>query len=146
MKLRNSSALGILLAVSLTVVAGSRAHAQIGEDDSSVNYLAIQIGASAGIAAENYQQYARKLAKTMSHLNSGQQARVFGFVPKPVGSLALGNTASTGASASGAASSGTLPSSQAFINAKSAVSGSGAPSKGWWEELLAAIKAYFAAK
>lgn len=58
--------------------------AQIRDDESSMNYLAIQCAVSGGRNVGDYAEYCRRLAKTVAHLDSGAQERVFGFVPQPV--------------------------------------------------------------
>lgn len=118
---------GILLVIVLSGISIQRAEAQLGDNDSTVDFLAMQVGASAGISADNYRSYAEKLAKTIANLDSGQQATVFGFVPFP--------TVSTQSA-----------SSSSIVDPTSTeTAGSGTDSSGsnWWEGLMEAVKDYF---
>lgn len=58
--------------------------AQIRDNETSMNYLAIQCAVSGGRNVADYAEYCRRLAKTVAHLDQGAQQRVFGFVPQPV--------------------------------------------------------------
>lgn len=60
--------------------------AQIRDNESSANALAIQCAVSSGFSALDYEDYCRRLAKTIGKLNSEQQTRVFGYLPMPGGS------------------------------------------------------------
>lgn len=62
----------------------STANAQIRDNESSQNLLAVQCAVSSGLPASNYEDYCRKLAKTVGLLDATQQERVFGFLPRPV--------------------------------------------------------------
>lgn len=59
--------------------------AQIRDNESSANALAIQCAVSSGFSALDYGDYCRRLAKTIGKLNSEQQTRVFGYLPMPGG-------------------------------------------------------------
>lgn len=61
--------------------------AQIRDNESSANALAIQCAVSSGFSALDYGDYCRRLAKTIGKLNSEQQTRVFGYLPMPGGGL-----------------------------------------------------------
>ncbi|MEM7601890.1 MAG: hypothetical protein AAF357_10810 [Verrucomicrobiota bacterium] len=74
----------IILAVLLFGAAAMDLCAQIRDDESSTSYLATQCAVSAGGDAANYEEYSRRLAKTVALLSPGQQERVFGFVPQPI--------------------------------------------------------------
>lgn len=63
------------------------ARAQIGEGESSVNALAIQCAVSSGFSTDGFEDYSRRLAKTLALLSPAQQTRVFGFLPQPGGSM-----------------------------------------------------------
>ncbi len=78
--------LGISIA-SLASVA-SVATAQIRETEASVTALAVQCAVSSGYSTasySDYESYARSLAKTLGMLSSGQQVKVFGYLPTPSG-------------------------------------------------------------
>jgi len=137
MKIRNISLAGIVMAVVLlSGISIKRADAQLGDNDSSINFLAMQIGASAGISSDNYLDYAERLAKTMQYLDPDQQATVFGFVPRPVGGA---GTAS--GSASAISGSGNSNASTSGTNENGATEG-GAAESNWWDDLVAAVKEY----
>lgn len=74
-----------LFALAAFVIAGPLAvDAQIRDDEQSTNYLAVQCAMSSGRNAADFEEYGRKLAKTVAFLSPGQQARVFGYVPQPI--------------------------------------------------------------
>lgn len=86
--------------------------AQIRDNESSANALAIQCAVSSGFSALDYEDYCRRLAKTIGKLNSEQQTRVFGYLPMPGGSSrseddAVPATNSTNSPLRGAAGVGT---------------------------------------
>jgi uncharacterized protein (DUF58 family) len=60
-------------------------HAQIANNDASMYVLAVQCAVSSGFSASEYEDYGRRLAKTLSLLSSAQQTRVFGYLPMPGG-------------------------------------------------------------
>ncbi len=68
---------GCLLALPMSV------EGQLADDESSTNYLAMHCASSSGLTASAYQEYGRKLAKTLGLLAPAQQERVFGYVPQP---------------------------------------------------------------
>jgi len=70
----------------------SHSQAQIRDNDSSMIALAVQCSVSSGYSAEEYQDYCRRLAKTLSLLSSAQQTRVFGYLPMPSGSASKEET------------------------------------------------------
>ena len=65
------------------------ADAQIVDNESSKNLLAVNCAVSSGLPASNYDSYCRKLAKTVGHLDTVQQERVFGYLPRPAAFAAL---------------------------------------------------------
>lgn len=67
------------------------ADAQIADNDASISVLAVQCAVSSGFSASEYEDYCRRLAKTLSLLSSDQQTRVFGYLPMP-GAASLGNS------------------------------------------------------
>jgi hypothetical protein len=68
--------LGLFLPVQIATLS-----AQIRDNESSANALAIQCAVSSVFSAEDYEEYCRRLAKTIGMLDSAQQKRVFGFLP-----------------------------------------------------------------
>ncbi len=147
MKNRKIGITGILLAVVLSGTSIQRADAQLGDNDSSINYLAMQIGASAGISADNYQRYAEKLAKTMGHLNSDQQATIFGFVPTPTGSTQSASSPINGNPISAQATSGSNSGGGSTSGGdQSTGSGTDSSPSNWWEGLKNVVKNYFEAR
>jgi hypothetical protein len=68
--------LGLFLSIQLSTLS-----AQIRDNESSANALAIQCAVSSGFSAEDYEEYCRRLAKTIGMLSSAQQTRVFGYLP-----------------------------------------------------------------
>jgi hypothetical protein len=73
---------------ALAVPAAS--DAQIRDNDASMSVLAVQCAMSSGFSASEYEDYCRRLAKTLSLLSSAQQTRVFGYLPMP-GAASLGD-------------------------------------------------------
>lgn len=73
--------------VGLVLGAASPTDAQIRENDSSVATLAIHCAVSSGYSPQGYEDYCRRLAKTLSLLSGPQQTRVFGYLPMTSGSL-----------------------------------------------------------
>jgi hypothetical protein len=57
--------------------------AQIGEGESSINAIAMQCSVSSGFSTSGFEDYSRRLAKTLALLSPAQQKRVFGYLPKP---------------------------------------------------------------
>lgn len=72
----------VLLSFVFSGIGGS-AHAQIRDDESSQAVLAVQCAVSSGFSASEFEEYSRKLAKTLSLLTSSQQKKVFGYLPQP---------------------------------------------------------------
>jgi len=62
---------------------GGSAYAQIRDDESSQAVLAVQCAVSSGFSASEFEEYSRRLAKTLSLLTSSQQKKVFGYLPQP---------------------------------------------------------------
>ena len=56
--------------------------AQIGENEYSVSVIAMQCAVSSGYSASDFDDYSRRLAKTLSLLSPDQQKRVFGYLPQ----------------------------------------------------------------
>ncbi|MEM1442849.1 MAG: hypothetical protein AAGF67_10945 [Verrucomicrobiota bacterium] len=81
---QHRSILAVVAAALSVLFAAPELYGQIRDDESSANYLATQCAVSSGGDASNYEDYCRKLAKTVALLSAGQQERVFGFVPQPV--------------------------------------------------------------
>lgn len=75
-RIYRSIILGLFLAVQTATLS-----AQIRDNESSASALAIQCAVSSGFSAEDYEEYCRRLAKTIGMLTSAQQTRVFGFLP-----------------------------------------------------------------
>lgn len=69
--------------------------AQIRDNDASVATLAVHCAVSSGFSANDYEDYCRSLAKTLSLLSNAQQTRVFGYLPMASGSLGS-NSGETG--------------------------------------------------
>lgn len=61
--------------------------AQISESDSSLNLLAMQCSMSSGFSSADFDDYSRRLAKTLALLSPAQQTRVFGYLPQPNGNV-----------------------------------------------------------
>lgn len=78
--------------------------AQIADNDASMNVLAVQCAVSSGFSADEYEDYCRRLAKTLSLLSSAQQTRVFGYLPMP-GAASLGDSEPEGNSNAGSTES-----------------------------------------
>lgn len=79
----------LILFSALAVPAAS--DAQIADNEASVSVLAVQCAVSSGFSASEYEEYCRRLAKTLSLLSSDQQTRVFGYLPMP-GAASLGRS------------------------------------------------------
>lgn len=80
--------------------------AQIRENEASVAALAVQCSISSGFSAADYEDYCRRLAKTLGMLSGEQQTRVFGYLPQPVAAASSGSEAGA-PGAIGNSSSGT---------------------------------------
>lgn len=78
--------------------------AQIADNDASMNVLAVQCAVSSGFSADEYEDYCRRLAKTLSLLSSAQQTRVFGYLPMP-GAASLGDSGPETSAATGSTES-----------------------------------------
>lgn len=90
MIIMNSKFTPNLLTVSVAslVSVSAVATAQIRETEASVTALAVQCAVSSGYSTASYydyEGYARSLAKTLGMLSSGQQVKVFGYLPTPSG-------------------------------------------------------------
>lgn len=105
--------LGILLFSGML----SPLSAQIRENEASVAALAVQCSISSGFSADDYEDYCRRLAKTLGMLSGEQQTRVFGYLPQPVAAASSGSEAgalgaignsSSGTSSPNSSNSGTL--------------------------------------
>lgn len=72
----------LLLPLLFSCLVGS-ASAQIRDDESSQSVLAVQCAVSSGFSASEFEDYSRRLAKTLSLLTSNQQKKVFGYLPQP---------------------------------------------------------------
>lgn len=73
-----------LLSILLAVTGYSGiSEAQITDDESSKNFLAIHCAVSGGRSAHDFEEYGRKLAKTIGLLSPSQQKNVFGYIPQP---------------------------------------------------------------
>lgn len=81
----------------------TQAHAEVPDPDDSVAQLAQAIAESGGGQPDQYQQYAEKLARTLTGLSPEQQMRVFGAagVPGASGSGSTTVTTETGDGSSG---------------------------------------------
>jgi len=78
----NSTVRTLLFFLVLSCTAES-ANAQIRDDESSKVVLAVQCAVSSGYSASDFDDYSRRLAKTLSLLTSSQQKKVFGYLPQP---------------------------------------------------------------
>lgn len=77
-----------LLALGTTLfLLEAPAYAQISESESSVNVLAAQCSVSSGFSTTDFDDYSRRLAKTLALLSPAQQTRVFGYLPQPNGAM-----------------------------------------------------------
>ncbi|MDF1740910.1 MAG: hypothetical protein P1U86_17240 [Verrucomicrobiales bacterium] len=76
--------------------------AQIGENDTSAEYIAIQCAISSGNLASDYLEYGHKLAKTISLLDLAQQERIFGSIPQPAATTSGATSGASAESISGA--------------------------------------------
>ncbi|MDF1825735.1 MAG: hypothetical protein P1U68_13900 [Verrucomicrobiales bacterium] len=81
----------IVLCTALFGVIAPTLKAQIVDDDTSATMLAFQCAVSSGQAASGYENYGRKLAKTIALLGPDQQYRIFGYTPQPAASF-VGDT------------------------------------------------------
>ncbi|NNE92829.1 MAG: hypothetical protein HKN23_14390, partial [Verrucomicrobiales bacterium] len=75
MKTLNSVAVGLALFLG---IGFERAEAQITNSEASATMLASRIAADAGVPANQYADYSRSLARTLSLLSPAKQAEVFG--------------------------------------------------------------------
>lgn len=82
----------LLLLLLLSCFAGT-ASSQIRDDESSQVVLAVQCAVSSGYSASDFEDYSRRLAKTLSLLTSTQQRKVFGYLPQPA-AVSSGDTQS----------------------------------------------------
>lgn len=73
----------LLIAAGLFLVAAP-AHGQIRDTEGSATLLAMKCSASSGFSASGYEEYSRRLARTIGVLSGEQQRRVFGYLPTPV--------------------------------------------------------------
>jgi hypothetical protein len=92
--------------------------AQISDSEPSVNVLAVQCAVSSGYSPADFDDYSRRLAKTLALLSPTQQTRVFGYLPQPNGAMkgslrpsapASSPTSSVGSSAAAPAAEATAP-------------------------------------
>ena len=83
-----------LIAFGLLAIPGM-ATSQIRDNDASQSVLAVQCAVSSGFSASDYEDYSRRLAKTLSLLSNDQQTRVFGYLPMP-GAATLANDSGNG--------------------------------------------------
>lgn len=96
--------------------------AQISEAESSINAIAIQCAVSSGFSTSGFEDYSRRLAKTLAMLSPAQQKRVFGYLPKPGatmeadgGNLSVSPGQQMAAAETGETGSGTLDGLVAFV-------------------------------
>jgi hypothetical protein len=68
---------------SVFLMLTSSSQAQISESEQSVNVLAVQCSVSSGFSRADFDDYSRRLAKTLALLSPAQQTRVFGYLPQP---------------------------------------------------------------
>jgi len=92
----------LLLLGTLAIPVAS--DAQIADNDASISVLAVQCAVSSGFSAGEYEDYCRRLAKTLSMLSSAQQTRVFGYLPMP-GAASLGDSTPETSAATGSTES-----------------------------------------
>lgn len=83
-----------VLAFGLVATPGI-SFSQIRDNEASQSVLAVQCAMSSGFSARDYEDYCRRLAKTLSLLSSEQQTRVFGYLPMP-GAASLGAASADG--------------------------------------------------
>lgn len=83
-----------LLAFAL-LAAPATSFSQIRDNEASQSVLAVQCAVSSGFSARDYEDYCRRLAKTLALLSSEQQTRVFGYLPMP-GAASMGTEESGG--------------------------------------------------
>ncbi len=147
MKKRNRVTWAILMTIMLSCGLAKQAGAQLRDNDSSVDYLATQIGASAGYSSDNYQRYAEKLAKTMARLDSGQQAKIFGFMPSPSGGpMPVAGSSLAGSTTAGSGVSADLPSGVGSEPGQTDPVAAGSPHSSWWQRVKDAIERYLQSK
>lgn len=72
-----------LLALGGVFLINSSLQGQISESEQSVNVLAVQCSVSSGFSRADFDDYSRRLAKTLALLSPAQQTRVFGYLPQP---------------------------------------------------------------
>lgn len=107
-----------------TFAIPAESDAQIADNDASISVLAVQCAVSSGFSAGEYEDYCRRLAKTLSLLSSAQQTRVFGYLPMP-GAASLGDSAPETSAAAGSTESNTqLPAESNSLPASKPTSGS----------------------
>jgi hypothetical protein len=75
-----------LLSLFLVFGWGGQSEAQIRDNEASANVLAVQCAVSSGFSTQDYEEYCRSLAKTLSRLSPAQQVKVFGYLPVVAGS------------------------------------------------------------
>ncbi len=83
--------LGYLLITIGLLMSAAPLHSQIRNTEGSANLLAMNCSASSGYAATGYEEYSRRLAKTLGVLSGEQQRRVFGYLPTPYEGGTAGN-------------------------------------------------------
>ncbi|MBL9158767.1 MAG: hypothetical protein JNJ70_14915 [Verrucomicrobiales bacterium] len=71
------------------LAAPATSFSQIRDNEASQSVLAVQCAVSSGFSARDYEDYCRRLAKTLALLSSEQQTRVFGYLPMP-GAASMG--------------------------------------------------------
>lgn len=103
----------LILLGTLAIPAAS--DAQIADNDASISVLAVQCAVSSGFSASEYEDYCRRLAKTLSLLSSAQQTRVFGYLPMP-GAASLGDSAPEASTAGSAEGNAQTPAEGAGVN------------------------------
>lgn len=105
----------LFLCISAILLAGplSSARAQIRDNESSRAILAIHCAASSGFSAEDFEDYSRRLAKTIGMLNPQQQTRVFGFLPNPGGGGAGSDSGASSPAGVAGSGAGAAPASAA---------------------------------
>lgn len=73
----------LLITAGLFLIAAP-VHGQIRDTEGSANLLAMKCSASSGFSAAGYEEYSRRLARTIGVLTGEQQRRVFGYLPTPI--------------------------------------------------------------
>ncbi|MCB1203806.1 MAG: hypothetical protein KDN18_06080 [Verrucomicrobiae bacterium] len=114
-----SAFFGIALFVGLV----SPASAQISENDASVAALAVQCAMSSGYSPEDYEEYCRRLAKTLGMLSGEQQTRVFGYLPQPVAATAAGSLATIGNATAGSTTANSTSTTETSGNIQASTNG-----------------------